>query len=129
VMTGEVSVMFDTANSLTHANAGKVRALAVAGKKRYDKAPAVPTMAEAGYPGMDVTAWFGLLGPARMSAELASRISSDARKVLLHPDAKAKLAGIHMEPIASTPEQFSETIRAERKKWKAVVERAGIVPE
>ena len=104
---------------LANAKAGKVKALAVTSPERWQSAPELPTMAESGFPGFDMTAWFGLLAPAGTPAPIVSRIS----EVLLegsaeHRGARKRIAAIGAEPGHMTPAEFGRYIHAENARWK-----------
>jgi tripartite-type tricarboxylate transporter receptor subunit TctC len=100
---------------------GRLRALAVTGKKRSPLLPDVPTVAESGLPGFESSGWFGLLAPAGTPPEILARIQRDTVKVLASTDIKARLYVQGMQPIGNTPAEFAKTMDEESKHWAAVV--------
>ena len=106
--------------------AGKIRALAVSPAKRSPALPEVPTVAEAGVPGYDSGAWFGLVAPAHMPKDIIDKISRETARILKLPDVSARLADLGAEPVGSTPEQFAVLIKAEIAKWAKVIKDANV---
>lgn len=122
VMSGEVDFSFGSTIALAEtARAGRVRAIAVSGDKRFPPLPNVPTIAESGVPGYSAIGWYGLYGPAGMSAELTRRIHGESARALASPDVKDRLERVGNELLMSTPEEFSVFVRAEIVKWTRVV--------
>jgi len=109
--------------------AGKVRALGVTSTKRSARLPDVPTIAEAGVPGFEVTVWYGLCAPATTPKAVIDKVAADTLKVLAMPDVRQRLAdqGVDAEPIATAP--FADFIKADTAKWAKVVKAAGIEPQ
>ena len=127
LLAGVVKIAFETTPAvLTHVKAGKLRALAVNSAKRTPLLPDVPTMAEAGLPGFEVTSWNGIIAPAGTSKEIVTRLNQEIVKALKMPDASEKLSGVGADPVGSTPEQFAAFIQAEIKKWAKVIQEAGV---
>jgi tripartite-type tricarboxylate transporter receptor subunit TctC len=130
VVSGEASLVFGgIAQSAPQVKAGRLRALGLAGPQRSQVMPEVPTIAESGLPGFEVSAWYGLLAPAATSRAIVDRINGEAMKILRQPDVQQRLRGEAFETPADTPEAFAAVIRAELAKWAAVVKEAGIKPE
>lgn len=126
-VAGQVSMVFgDAASTATQVRAGKLRALAVTGTSRLPLLPDAPTVAEAGLPGYEATAWHGWLAPAGTPAAIVSRLQSEVAAILRLPDIRERLARDGIEAVGSTPEQFAAYIRAEVDKWGKVVRDAGI---
>src|SRR5207342_3519134 len=102
-----------------HANAkaGKVKALAVTSPQRWPTAPELPTMAESGFVGFDMTAWFGLLAPAGTPAPIVTRISEVVLAGLRSSAARQRIGAIGGEAGHFTPAQFGQYIRAENARW------------
>ncbi len=100
---------------------GKVKALGVTGAERSPAAPDIPTVAEAGLPGFVNVGWFGLLAPAGTSKDIIEKIQRDAATALRTDDMKQRLIAVGMVPVANTPVQFAESIRAESANWSKVV--------
>ena len=130
ILGGHVQVMFSGFSStLHHIRAGKLRALAVTGPKRSPALAEVPTISEQGFPGVEATAWYGILAPAGTPKPVVARLHGDLVKVLKQPDVVQKLDGLGFEIVASTPEQFGAYIRTEIKKWEKVVRASGAKPD
>jgi tripartite-type tricarboxylate transporter receptor subunit TctC len=106
--------------------AGKIRALAVSPARRSPALPDVPTVAEAGVPGYDSGAWFGLVAPANTPKDLVAKLSREIARILKLPDVSARLADLGAESVGSTPEQFSAHIKAEIAKWAKVIRDANV---
>ncbi|MBV7417155.1 tripartite tricarboxylate transporter substrate binding protein [Comamonas sp. CMM03] len=105
---------------------GKVRALAQTGTKRVKAFPDVPTVAEQGYPGFNASIWFGLVGPAKMPAEVVARINADVNRILAMPDVVSKLEEFGAEDGGGTPQRFEAFMRDERAKWANLIQSRGI---
>ncbi len=130
LLGGQVLLMFDNVpNVLPQVKAGKLRALAVSGDKRTPLAPEVPTVAEAGVPGYELTVWFGLVAPAGTPREIVAKLNAEVLKILAMPDVRERFLAQGVEPVGSTPEQFGEHIRAQMAKWAKVVQDAGVKAE
>jgi tripartite-type tricarboxylate transporter receptor subunit TctC len=93
----------------------------VSSAKRSPYLPELPTVAEAGVPGYETTAWYGMLVPAGTSAEIIARLNAETAKALNMPDVKARLDATGMVPATSTPEQLGKQIQAEIAKWGKIV--------
>jgi tripartite-type tricarboxylate transporter receptor subunit TctC len=116
---GRLQFMFDgIGGALPNAKAGKVKALAVTSPGRWPSAPELPAMAESGFPGFDMTAWFGLLAPAGTPAETVERISRIMLKGVQTAEARKRIGVIGGEPGRMTPAEFARYIRAEQARWK-----------
>ena len=127
LISGEISFMFSSTGSLVgHVQAGKVRAIAVTGPRRFPELPEVPTVAESGIPGYSATGWYGLFAPAGTPRELVRRISAEVARAYTNPQARERLAQIGMDPVGSTPEEFVSFLRTEIAKWSKVVKEANI---
>jgi tripartite-type tricarboxylate transporter receptor subunit TctC len=130
VLTGEAHVIFGSiAASLTHVNAGKLRALAVTGLTRSTLAPELPTIHESGYPNFNVTAWQSYVAPAGTSREIVNRIHAATVEVLRNPDIVKAVNKAGNEVTATTPEQLGQIIRTESDMWASVVKAAHIRAE
>jgi len=127
LLAGEVQAYFSTMPAaLAQVKAGKLRALAVTSAKRAAAEPDIPTIAESGVPGYDVTGWFGLLAPKKTPRPIVSLLNREVAQVLALADVKERLTAGGVEPAPSTPEQFAATIRENVEKWGRVVKTAGI---
>ena len=127
---GQVSLSFASMpSSLPFAKSGKLRAIAVGGAKRSPAAPEIPTIAESGVPGFEVTDWQGLLAPAKTPAAVIERLNRETIRILNEREVKDRLAAAGLVVVTNTPTQFAEFIRAEIDKWGRVIRSAGIKPE
>jgi tripartite-type tricarboxylate transporter receptor subunit TctC len=130
LMSGNIQLIFATvATSISQIKANKIRALGMAGSKRFVLLPDLPTIAEAGVPGFAVNNWYGVFAPAGTSKDIVVRLNSDIVKILQMPDAKQKLLESGIEATPSTPEQFAAYIQSETKKWAKVVRDANVKVE
>ncbi len=114
---------------MSHHRAGTLRMLAVSGDKRLPGLDDVPTMAEAGVPGVETMAWFAMFGPGKMSPALANRMRDDVVAVLAEPEMQAKIRDLSSLPGGESPDAFAQRIRNELLTWKDVAKLAGIEPE
>ncbi|MGZ5171332.1 MAG: Bug family tripartite tricarboxylate transporter substrate binding protein [Burkholderiales bacterium] len=127
VMGGQIAATMDNMPAyLPQVKAGKIRALAVTPNKRSPAAPDIPTVAEAGVPGYNSSAWFGLVAPAATPKDVVTKLSVETARILQLPDVKSRLSELGAEPIGSTPEQFSAHIKAEIAKWAKVIKEANV---
>jgi tripartite-type tricarboxylate transporter receptor subunit TctC len=108
---------------------GKLRAVAVTGKMRAQALPDVPTMAESGFPDIEVRSWIGVLAPMGTPKDIVTSLNSDIAKIIELTDVKDRLASIGFEAVASTPEDFSRQIKIEFEKWGKVIRAGNIKPE
>jgi tripartite-type tricarboxylate transporter receptor subunit TctC len=130
VLGGEAQVIFGSvAASLPHVKAGKLKALATTGLKRARVAPELPTMAEQGFPGFDVTTWYAFMVPGATPANLGSRLRDEAIRAVQRPDVQQVMAGQGLEAETSTPQELAARIAAETKTWSEVIRAAGIKAE
>ena len=127
---GHVQAMFTTVPSvITMIRSGRVRALGVTSAQRTPDLPEVPTIAESGMPGFEVTSWQGMCTPAGVPQVVLARLRTEFSKALALPDTVKRLADQGMQPSAMTLVQFVAFIRSERAKWAKVVKDAGIKPQ
>jgi len=126
LVAGQVNLSFPTIPSaLPYVKSGKLRALGVTSKKRSSILPDVPTIAQGGLEGYDATSWYGVLGPAKLPMNITNLLQQNLATVLDHSELKDKLIAQGLEPVANTPKEFGEEIRAELAKWKKVVAASG----
>lgn len=111
---------------LSHIKAGKLRCIATGSARRLAQLPDVPTVAEQGYPGFEMTQWYGILAPASMPQSHIDRLAAETQKAFKSPAATERMAGDAAEPIGGTPTQFAQFIAVEQKRWQQVVKRAEI---
>ncbi len=127
LMAGQVQLSFDTmASVLPHIKSGKVRALAVASSKRSPQLPDVPTMAEAGVKGVEMSAWYGLYMPAATPKPVQERVQAEVARLLALPDTKTRLDAIGAEITPLTQAQFAAFHEAENKRYAEVIKKRGI---
>ncbi len=127
LISGEASVGFPATSSvLPQVTAGRLRALAVTTAQRSSMAPNIPTLAESGVPGFNVSSWYGLVVPAGTPQAIIARLHDAAVSALRNPDVKKRFDGTDLEPGGSTPEQFGAFIRNEVAKWAKVVRESGM---
>lgn len=127
LMGGQVPAAFDNLPSaMAHIRGGKVRALAVTTTKRWPTAPEIPTMAEAGVPGYEMSAWFGLMAPPGLPKPLQQLLYREVAAILEEPDVAKRLLELGAEPSGITPEEFGRFLVAEREKWTRVGASSGV---
>ena len=130
LMGGQVQMMFEQMYSaMPGIKGGKLRALAITSKVRSPLAPDIPTMAEQGFPEVEVLNWQGLIGPKGMPADLVKQLNAVGNKALQDPDLREKILSQGNEVGGGTPEQFAALIKAEAPRWAKVVRDAKIEPE
>ena len=130
LLGSHTSMMFANFTSMMpFVKAGKVNALAVTSSKRNPALPNLPTTAEAGLPGFEVSEWFGVVSPANTPKFIVEKISIDIKKILSNPDTRKKLLEQGIEPVGSSPGEFSALIKSEITKWSTVVKKSGITAE
>jgi tripartite-type tricarboxylate transporter receptor subunit TctC len=127
---GQIQVLFDPFSSIyPQVAAGKVRALGVTTEKRASAAPQLPTVAEQGFPGFDVSSWQGIVVPAGTPKPVIQRLHRALTAVLASAEVKDKFAQYSALAAATTPEQFSAYIKEELARWQKVAQQAGVKPE
>ncbi len=123
---GQVQLMFDSMPSaMPHVKAGKLRPLAVSTARRSAAVPDLPTVAEAGVPGYDISTWYGLWAPRGTPREIVERIALETAKLLKLPDVRERYAALGAEPVGSTPDEFAAYCRSELGKWAKIVRESG----
>ncbi len=115
--------------ALSNIRDGKLRAIAVSSAKRSGSLPDVPTVAESGVPGFEFTLWFGVWGPAGMSADVVDRISKDVNRALADPGVRERLAKLGNDAMSMTPAEFGQFVRREVDDYARVTKAAGIKPQ
>jgi tripartite-type tricarboxylate transporter receptor subunit TctC len=127
LMGGRIDmVLIGQSSAKAQVESGKLRILAIASPRRSPLMPEIPTMEEAGVPGYEVSSWFGLLAPAKAPPSIIDRLSREVRKAAADPRFVATLALQGMQIIASSPEEALAAMRADSKKWAAVIAATGI---
>ena len=124
-VSGDVQVAFDTVTAIMpQARAGKVRVLAITSKDRSPTAPDVPSLAESGVPGFDVSTWFAFFVPAGTPPATTEKINADVVRILRAKEMSDRLQGFGMNVIASSPEQLAAHVTSEIARWGKVVREA-----
>jgi len=127
VVGGSVPVIFDALGpAMSFLKAGKVRPLAVTSRTRSPLLPDVPTLAESGVQAPDLVTWIGFVAPAGVDKAIVTKLNREIVRILNLPDVKERLSGIGMEVVASTPEQFAQTIKDDAVKFGRIIQSAGI---
>jgi tripartite-type tricarboxylate transporter receptor subunit TctC len=128
VMSGFVQLMFDPATGVApHVRSGRLRGLAVTGPERTPAFPDIPTVAEAGVPGYEVTTWGGLIAPAGLPKAILGRLNEEMRKAAKSPTLVERYAALGATPVTSaTPDEFTAFIRKEFEKWAKVIKASNI---
>jgi tripartite-type tricarboxylate transporter receptor subunit TctC len=130
LLGGQISLVFaDISTTLPQAKAGKVKALAVSSAERSPLAPDLPTMAEVGVPGYDLTAWFAAFVPAGTPKPVIDKLGAAFKVALADPKVTQSLLNAGIEPSSSTPEELKAFVASETEKWAETVKAAGIEPE
>ncbi|MGE0804955.1 MAG: tripartite tricarboxylate transporter substrate binding protein [Burkholderiaceae bacterium] len=124
LVAGQVSMTFDMATVLPYVKSGKLRPIAVANGQRSSSLPDVPTIAEAGLPGYEASAWYGLFAPAGTPAEIVRRLNSEVVGILKRPEVREKFISLGAEPVGNSSEAFAAFIAAEVDKWRPIVKQA-----
>ena len=126
LIAGEVQLSFVNPVAIGgHVRTGRLRALGVAGARRTELLPEVPTMKEAGVEGVEVPLWFGLLAPAATPREIVRVLAVDVAKAAHAPDTRKRLLEQGAEPVGNTPEEFDRQLREEVARWAEVVRISG----
>jgi tripartite-type tricarboxylate transporter receptor subunit TctC len=126
VMGGQVTLMFDSmASALPLSKAGKLKALAQTGSKRAAAAPDLPTIAESGLPGYEVTGWFGVLAPAGTPRPVVDKLSAEISAILALPDVKERYSALGLQPGPARPEEFFAFMKDEIAKWADAIRASG----
>jgi tripartite-type tricarboxylate transporter receptor subunit TctC len=124
LFSGEVSLMFGGSSAAPHVRAGKLRALALAGK-RNPAYPGLPALSEF-YPGVEVNPWLALFGPAALPGLVLARLRAETGRILADADTAGRIRAIALDPFITAPQEFAAYLRSEYKKYGEVVKAAGI---
>jgi tripartite-type tricarboxylate transporter receptor subunit TctC len=127
LIPGRVDVIFDNVPSIvSHVRSGTVRGLAVTTRERITILPDMPTIAESGVPGFDVSSWFGFFVPVKTPLDIIARISADTNAALAYPSIKARFDELGAVPKGSTPAELAAFLKSEIEKWGPVIQEAKI---
>ena len=126
VLAGRIDMTFDSYTVYEeHIKAGKVRVLGVTSRARMGALPQVPTIAESGLQGYDVSNWLGVLAPAGTPKDVLAALHAALGRAMATPALKQQLVALGIEPTFGTPEEFTALIRAELPKWAEIVKKSG----
>ncbi len=129
-MGGQIEVLFHNAQVvLPHVKSGALRALAITSAKRSASIPDIPTMMEAGVPGFEITAWFGVMAPGGTPAAIVQKLSSDIQRVVAMPEIRDRILADASEPVGNRPEEYAAFIATEIVKWRGVIKQANMKPD
>jgi tripartite-type tricarboxylate transporter receptor subunit TctC len=127
---GRVTFMFASLPAaVTRVRAGQVRALGVTSLQRVAATPEIPTLAESGLPGFEVTSWYGIAGPAGLPQPVIARLNSEVNKALSSPQMKERMAALGVDGTPGTPDQFAAFIQRDTAKWAKVIKDSGAKPD
>ena len=127
MIAGQIDMMVaDLSAVAAHVKTGKLHMIAAAGSKRTRGAPELPTVAESGYPGYAVDAWFGLVAPAKTAPDIIAKLSAAVINIMKAPDVRSRFDQLGYDPIGNTAVEFGATIRADIEKFGRVIRAAGI---
>ena len=130
LLKGDIDMYFGVmASALPHIKNGKVKALGVSAARRTVLLPDVPTIAESGLPGYELTTWYAVLGPRGMPSEVVARLNAALAKVVAHPDFRERLLGFGSNPETKTPTEIAERLKADVVKFGEIARFSGIKPE
>ena len=130
LLGGQVDVMFDSITSARpHIQAGKLKALGVTTKTRSTSLPDVPTLAEAGITGYEVSPWFAAFMPAGTPPAIVEKLGKTLNEAMTDPEVKKRLDFIGAEPIGSTPQALGQHLKTETERWTALIKSAGITAD
>ncbi len=129
-LSGNVDLLVSSVPSaITQIKSGKLRALAVTSAKRSTSFPDVPTVAESGYKGFDVSTWYGIFAPANTPKDVVATVNAEVNKLLATNEMKDAIHAQGAEPQSMTPEQFSTLMKTDYEKWKGIVQASGATIE
>lgn len=114
------------AAALPHIRAKKMKPLAVTGRERHPLIPDVPTFEESGFEGFDAVQWYGIVGPARLPAQVTHRLNAEINKAISSPALRQRFAGEAIDPMPMTPEEFGRFIEADIARWSALARERNI---
>jgi tripartite-type tricarboxylate transporter receptor subunit TctC len=127
IVKGQINVLMPgLAAALPHIRAGRMKPLAITGLKRHPLQPDVPTFEELGFAGFDAVQWYGIVGPAKLPAEITRKLSAEINKALASPALQQRLANEAIDPMPMTPDQFGEFIRSEIARYRKLAQERNI---
>ena len=126
LVAGNVQLTFSNPTGpMPHIKSGRLRALMVVGPKRIDELPDVPAAAEAGFPDMNLTGWYGIVAPAATPRPIIAKLNSGVVAALRSPDVVKRMRAVGQHPSPSTPEEFNDQIRSDLERWGKIVKATG----
>jgi tripartite-type tricarboxylate transporter receptor subunit TctC len=127
VLAGEIQMLITALPTAEpYLAGGRLRALAFTSAMRVARLPNVPTLAQSGFPGFDVTSWYGILAPASTPPDLVRKLNGEIVDALAQKDIQDRFSALGIEPVGGSPAQFAATINADMARWATVVKKAGI---
>jgi tripartite-type tricarboxylate transporter receptor subunit TctC len=127
---GQIEVLFHNAPVLLpHLKSGGLRGIAITSAKRSPAVPDLPTMAEAGVPGFEITAWFGFMAPRGTPQAIIEKIHTDVARIVASPEIQERILSQASEPVGNSPAEYAAFINAEIAKWRAVIKQANVKAE
>jgi tripartite-type tricarboxylate transporter receptor subunit TctC len=127
VLAGQAMMMMPgLAAALPHIRSGKMKPIAITGLKRHPLVPEVPTFEESGYKGYDGVQWYGIVGPAKLPADITRRLNAEINKAIASPALQQRLSGEALEAMPMTPEQFGKFIQADIAHWSKLARERNI---
>ncbi len=127
LLSGTVAMSFpNLPSALPFIQSGKLKALGVTTAKRSAAAPQIPTLAEAGVPGYDMSTWYGLIGPAGMPPAIVTQLNHELNAILQDPVIRQKLVAQGVDPVTGSPEEFGQFIRKETRYWAELIKKAKV---
>ncbi|MBI3044883.1 MAG: tripartite tricarboxylate transporter substrate binding protein [Betaproteobacteria bacterium] len=129
IIAGRVQMVFSgLPQAMSHVQAGRLRAVGVTTPRRSPAMPTVPTIAEAGVPGYEVTVWYGILATGRSPRAVLDKLNAGFVQAIRSAEVRQQLTAMGLEPVGNPSAQFTATVRSEIKQWANVIRRAGIKP-
>lgn len=130
LLSGVVSMAFpNLPSALPHVKSGKLKALGITTAKRSDSAPQIPTLAEAGVPGYEMSTWYGLIAPMNVPADIVKKLNDELLQVMQDPKVREKLIAQGVDPVTGTPQQFGSFIQRETTMWSNLLQKMNIKVE
>jgi tripartite-type tricarboxylate transporter receptor subunit TctC len=130
LVSGQIHLIFTTvAAGLPYIQQGRARPLGVTTLRRSSALPGVPTIAEAGLPGYEMSGWIGLLAPARTPRDICAKLNLEVASLLRTENARQRIADLGWDPVGSSPQMLADTIARELPFYARIIKSAGMVPE
>ena len=130
LIAGRVQLSFaSVATTVGYIQSGKLHAIAMTGSKRFEGLPNIPTISESGVPGYEINNWYGVFVPAGTPGDIIQRINAETIKAVQKPEVRARLIAVGLEPVWSSPAEFSAYVRSETAKWGKIVRDSGATAE